>query len=239
MMPVYKSLAIALRGHYHRPLASLPPDVQQRILEDFAPWPWDSHSPRLRCHLAKQWDYKNDPARREEREGIEALTNPASPSYSAEASRRLRGDYLPEPRHVKQKTVDLPPLDWEDSPPVIAHSTESSAPSAPSSFKDHAFHTIASASIPVVAQGRPLRKRRSDSIDPVIKLAQGRCSDPADTAEVWGNMMVLANNKNAPFLRTSEGGLDYLSKDSVKTFTRSALDKRLHPETRGKPGKRR
>lgn len=111
-MNAFQSLAIALRGHFHKSLASLPPDVQQRILEGFFPWSWDSKSPRERCHVAKQWDYENDPARREVREGIEALTNPDSPAYSPEETQRLRGDFLPEPRNV-QPTVVLPPLGWD------------------------------------------------------------------------------------------------------------------------------
>jgi hypothetical protein len=113
-MPGYKSLALALRGYYHEPFASLPTDVQQRILDDFAPWRWDGKTPRQRCQLAKQWDYENDPARREMREGIEALTNPASPGYSAEETRRLRGDYISAPKSMPPAMAAKPPLAWED-----------------------------------------------------------------------------------------------------------------------------
>ena len=77
-MSTFESLAIALRGHFHKSFAQLPPDIQQRVQVDFAPWPWDSKTSRERCHRAKQWDHENDPARREIREGIEALTNPDS-----------------------------------------------------------------------------------------------------------------------------------------------------------------
>lgn len=92
--------------------AQLPPDIQQRVQVDFAPWPWDSKTSRERCHRAKQWDHENDPARREIREGMEALTNPDSPAYSPEETQRLRGDFLPQPRNV-QPTVVQPPLEWD------------------------------------------------------------------------------------------------------------------------------
>lgn len=111
-MPVYQSLAMALRGHFHKPFASLPAAAQRRINEDFFPWPWDAKSPRERVHRAKQWDYENDPARRELREGIEALTNPDSPAYSLTETQRLRGDFLPVPRNVHRQ-IDQPPLPWE------------------------------------------------------------------------------------------------------------------------------
>lgn len=111
-MNAFQSLAIALRGHFHKSFAQLPPVIQQRVQVDFSPWPWDSKSSRERCHRAKQWDYENDPARREIREGIEALTNPDSPAYSPEETRRLRGDFLPEPRNV-QPTVVQPTLEWD------------------------------------------------------------------------------------------------------------------------------
>ena len=111
-MSTFQSLALALRGHFHKSFAQLPPDIQQRVQVDFAPWPWDSKTSRERCQRAKQWDYENDPARRETREGIEALTNPDSPAYSPEETRRLRGDFLPEPRNVRP-TVVLPTLEFD------------------------------------------------------------------------------------------------------------------------------
>lgn len=110
-MSTFESLAIALRGHFHKSFAQLPPDIQQRVQVDFAPWPWDSKTSRERCHRAKQWDHENDPARCEIREGIEALTNPDSPAYSQKETQRLRGDFLPEPRNVRTIVV-LPPLEW-------------------------------------------------------------------------------------------------------------------------------
>lgn len=111
-MSAFESLGIALRGHFHKSLAQLPPDIQQRVLADFAPWPWDSKTSRERCQRAKQWDFENNPATREIREGIAALTNPDSPGYSPEERQRLRGDFLPEPRNV-QPIIVLPPLEWD------------------------------------------------------------------------------------------------------------------------------
>lgn len=116
VMSAFQSLALALRGHFHKSFAQLPPDIQQRVQVDFAPWPWDSKTSRERCHRAKRWDYENDPARCEIREGIEALTNPDSPAYSPEETRRLRGDFLPEPRNV-QPTVVQPTLEWDAPQP--------------------------------------------------------------------------------------------------------------------------
>jgi hypothetical protein len=93
------------------------------------------------------------------------------------------------------------------------------------------------ASVP--SQQHSTKTQRRDSITPVIELAQKGCRDPQDTAEVWAALQVLANNKHPPLLRTEDNGIAYLYGDGVKIFTRDALDKRLHPEKRGKPGKRR
>lgn len=114
-MKAFESLAVALRGHFEKPFAQLSPALQQRVQADFAPWSWDGKGPRQRCQRAKQWDYENDPARREAREGTEALTNPDSPAYSQSETERLRGDFLPEKRQRPSLKV-LPPLVWVESP---------------------------------------------------------------------------------------------------------------------------
>ncbi len=111
-MNAFESLALALRGHFENPFAKLPPALQQRVVADFAPWSWEGKTPRQRCHRAKQWDYENDPAQREAREGVEALTNPKSPAYSLEETQRLRGDFLPEPPCMQPRVV-LQPLEWD------------------------------------------------------------------------------------------------------------------------------
>lgn len=85
---------------------------------------------------------------------------------------------------------------------------------------------------------KPVKTHR-DSITPVIELAQSKCREPNDTAEVWAQMGVLAENETPPFLASTERGLKYSMKNQTKHLTRDALDKRLHPEKRGAPGKRR
>lgn len=89
------------------------------------------------------------------------------------------------------------------------------------------------------AQCNSTKTPRSDSIDPVIKLAKTTCRDPNSTAEVWAQMEVLAQNEQAPFLASTEDGLKYHRKGADAYFTRDALDKRLHPEKRGTPANRR
>jgi len=78
-----------------------------------------------------------------------------------------------------------------------------------------------------------------DTLTPVIELAQSKCRNPLDTAEVWAQMEVLALNEEKPLLAITALGLKYTKGDKSPYFTRDALDKRLHPEKRGKPGKRR
>lgn len=82
---------------------------------------------------------------------------------------------------------------------------------------------------PVVAASVVIHstKARRDTLTPVIEFAQTQCINPQDTAEVWGKLQVMANDKHPPFLRTADGGLDYLYRDTVKVFTRDALGKRL------------
>lgn len=82
-------------------------------------------------------------------------------------------------------------------------------------------------------------RTRRDTITPVIDQAQSKCRNPKDTAEVWAQMEVLAEDEVPPFQGRMVEGLKYTKKDEVKYFTRSALDKRLHPEKRTTPGKRR
>lgn len=97
---------------------------------------------------------------------------------------------------------------------------------------------------PVVTKGASVitnstKPPRRDSIDPVIEVAQSKCKNPQDTAEVWAQMQVLANDEQPPFLASTANGLKYHKGDKDCYFKRGALDKRLHPEKRGKPAKRR
>lgn len=93
--------------------------------------------------------------------------------------------------------------------------------------------------VKVPTHGNSTKIQRSDSIDPVIKLAQAECSDPKDTNQVWPRMQVLAQNEHPPFLASMPQGLKYHKAGTAAYFTRNALDKRLHPDKRGTPGKRR
>jgi hypothetical protein len=128
-MKAFESLALTLRGHFEKPFAQLRRDLQQRVQADFAPWSWDGKSPRQRCLRAKQWDYENDPARGEVRDGIEALTNPDSPSYSLEETQRLRGDFLPV-KHGRSTPKDLPSLAWSLDAAVVIRQPNTSTPEA-------------------------------------------------------------------------------------------------------------
>ncbi len=80
---------------------------------------------------------------------------------------------------------------------------------------------------------------RRYTLTPVIELAQSKCRNPTDTAEVWAQLLVLAENRTAPLIGATDEGLQYLDKGTAAIFTRDALNKKLHPEKRGAPGKRR
>ena len=71
-------------------------------------------------------------------------------------------------------------------------------------------------------------KTRRNDLTPAIELAQGRCRNPKDTAEVWAELEVLAKEKKAPFIGSTEEGLQYTKGGDVKFFTRKSLRKRLN-----------
>jgi hypothetical protein len=52
-------------------------------------------------------------------------------------------------------------------------------------------------------------------------------------------MQVLAQNEHPPFLASMPEGLKYHKGGKDAYFTRDALNKRLHPEKRKAPAKRR
>lgn len=218
-MKVFKSLALALRGHFEKPFAQLSPDLQHRIDVDFSPWPWDGKSPRQRCHRAKQWDYENDPACRELREGIEALTNPSSPSYSLEETKRLRGDFLPEPRHV-QSTVALLPIEWEGSrPTTFPPNVFGTSP-----VKNDATTSIANG----VRTNSPLKAQRRNLLSPLIYAAQAACLDPNSTPSVWAKLREMAVAKRAPFIGATDEGLQWIDEnDQTKYLSLKNLRDRL------------
>jgi len=63
----FSSLAAALDGWFDKPLCDLPQDLSDRVRRELWPLPWESLSARQRIRLAKQWDYRDDPATRSER----------------------------------------------------------------------------------------------------------------------------------------------------------------------------
>ena len=69
-------------------------------------------------------------------------------------------------------------------------------------------------------------------LDPVIETAQGQCTDPKDTAQVWAQMQVLAQVEHPPLLAATDNGLKYTKNGNDAYLTRDALDKRLHPDKR-------
>lgn len=79
------------------------------------------------------------------------------------------------------------------------------------------------------------KEKRRDALDPAIELAQSKCKNAKDTAEVWGQLQALAQEERPPFLGVVRAGLKYTKHgDQAAHFTRGALDKRLHPEKRQK-----
>ncbi len=99
-----------------------------------------------------------------------------------------------------------------------------------------AGQTASTTSTPRTHKARELRR---DDLWPAIELAQSQCRQGTDDAEVWAKLTVLAGKKEPPFIGVDEEGLQYLRKGEIEHFTRDALRKRLSPEKRGKPAKRR
>ncbi len=242
-------LAGVLKSHFKKSFASLPTHIQARVTKDFAPWPWDKMTPDERRNRANLRDYENDPATREEREGLKALTDPDSPSYSEQETKRLRGDFLPEKPPPITRRNNLVPLTWVDQPthqlvPTVQRSKMGAASlrlTGGTVAVSDAPEVVVPASSPVLSGTvtHTTKTPRRDILNPVIELAQSQCRNRLDTAEVWAQLGELAKNKTTPLFGATEDGLQYLDKGVAAIFKRDALDKRLHPEKRGKPGKRR
>lgn len=128
------------------------------------------------------------------------------------------------------------PYRWKlKTQPQAAHMETPEPQAAP----DGVESAMAGPAVTAPAQGNSTKTLRSDSIDPVIEYAKTKCLDPKNTSQVWAQMQVLAQDEHAPFLASMEKGLKYHKKGKDAYFTRDALDKRLHPEKRGTPAKRR
>lgn len=67
-MSEFDSLTLAFEKWFDKPLSALPRDMQERIVRDFFPIPWDDLSPEQRCQVALQHDYQHDPATEQERQ---------------------------------------------------------------------------------------------------------------------------------------------------------------------------
>ncbi len=67
---------------------------------------------------------------------------------------------------------------------------------------------------------------RRDVLTPVIEHAQSLCKDPSDDAEVWAQLLVLAQGKHPPLLGSTEDGLQVLDWDE-RYFKRADLRKRM------------
>lgn len=84
------------------------------------------------------------------------------------------------------------------------------------------------------AQKNSTKQPRRNSITHVIELAQSKCRNPKDTDEVWAQMQVLAQDEHAPFLASTVKGLKYHKNGTDSYLTRDALNKRIHPDKRGR-----
>jgi hypothetical protein len=108
----FESLERSLDGVFDLPVSKLTKALQQRVNQDFHPWPWEKMDADQRRNRAQTWDFENDPTKIELRSGIDALTNKESPHYSMEEKKRLRGDVPTEQPAKVEPREDLPPLEF-------------------------------------------------------------------------------------------------------------------------------
>lgn len=117
--------------------------------------------------------------------------------------------------------------------PYMAHGP-SEALGLSSEGVPYRVHDPAAPMVPPSSSIHSTKAKRRDILVPVIELAQGKCSDPKDTAEVFARLQVLAQEEHPPLLAATQGGLKYMRNGKAAYFTREALDRRLHPEKRQK-----
>lgn len=72
---------------------------------------------------------------------------------------------------------------------------------------------------------------RRRTLQPEIEHAQSLCKNEWDSAEVWGALQIMAENKYGQLRGATEEGLQYLEFGEAKIFTRGALGKRLKKRT--------
>lgn len=242
-MTEFRSMSEALSNFFETTFDQLPNDEKELIERDPFLRRWDKMSASERQSRAKQWDFENDPCTREIREGLAAITDPDSPAYSEEETRRLRGDYLPEIpiKYVVRK--DLPPLDFAEAPlsapHIVAHSfvperridadyplekgvTEeihSNDQSNNEGVKNSESTKQSTSSVPA--------KKRRGVLQPVIEQVQAKCKNPFDTAEVWSHLEKLADDEVGPLLASTPEGIKYKENGKNKTLKRNSLRDRL------------
>lgn len=72
---------------------------------------------------------------------------------------------------------------------------------------------------------------RRRTLQPEIEHAQSLCNNEWDSAEVWGALQTMAENKYGQLRGATEEGLQYLEFGEAKIFTRDALGKRQKRRT--------
>ena len=70
-------------------------------------------------------------------------------------------------------------------------------------------------------------KKRRDLLTPVIELAQTKCRNQFDAAEVWAELELLAHDEHQPLNGMEGKNIMYTTGNEKKYFTRKALGKRL------------
>lgn len=70
-MDSFPPLAPALQGYYSLSFEQLPPEIQERLRQDFCPTPWDHLNPEQRRWWAERWDREHNPAIRSEYLAVE------------------------------------------------------------------------------------------------------------------------------------------------------------------------
>ena len=70
-------------------------------------------------------------------------------------------------------------------------------------------------------------KKRRDLLTPVIELAQTKCRNQFDAAEVWAALELLAHDEHQPLNGIEGKNIMYTTGNEKKYFTRKALGNRL------------
>jgi hypothetical protein len=103
----------------------------------------------------------------------------------------------------------------------------------PSRLRDPAIGALGSLppkSIATGAAGITLHLSKSvrrDALSPVVEAAQEQCRDPDDAAQVWAQLLFMAEQKVPPLLGATEDGIQYLKQEGAANLSRDALSKRI------------